>query len=299
MTKGRRDRLGRGLGALLGDLASLGAGGPGEVRSIAVGRIVPNPYQPRRDFAEGELEELAQSIRENGLLQPIVVRPAGDAGAGMWQLVVGERRWRAVQRIGWPEIPAVVRDVDDRTMLVLALVENLQREELSPLDEAEGYRALMEDFGLNQSTVAQLVGRDRSTVANAIRLLKLPPSVRRLLAEGKLTAGHARALLAVEDPRRAGELARRAVRGGWSVREIEARVRVGAPKPKKPRKPAEQSDPVLRTLEEELRRALGTRVTITRGPGTQGRIQVPFYNDEDLERLFALLTGLEASEVVR
>lgn len=298
MTKGRRDRLGRGLGALLGDLASLEAGGPGEVRSIAVGRIVPNPYQPRREFAEGELEELAQSIRENGLLQPIVVRPAGEAGSGTWQLVVGERRWRAVQRLGWPEIPAVVRDVDDRTMLVLALVENLQREELSPLDEAEGYRVLMEDFGLNQGTVAQLVGRDRSTVANAIRLLKLPASVRRLLAEGKLTAGHARALLAVEDPRRAGELARRAVRGGWSVREIEARVRVGAPRPKKTRKPAEQSDPVLRTLEEELRRALGTRVTITRGPGAQGWIQVPFYNDEDLERLFALLTGLEASEVV-
>lgn len=297
MNAGRRDRLGRGLGALLGDLALSGAAESGEVRDIPVGAVAPNPYQPRRELAETELEELAQSIRENGLLQPVVVRPVGDPAAGTWQLVAGERRWRAVRRIGWQEIPAIVREVDDRTMLVLALVENLQREALSALDEADGYQALVKDFGLTQSEIAQLVGRDRSTVANTLRLLKLPPSVRRLLAEGRLSAGHARALLAVQDPRRAAELARRAVRGDWSVRRMEARVRGLAAKPKRDRKSV-ATDPVLGVLEEELRRALGTKVAITRGPGPGGRIQIPFYGDEDLERLFALLTGMEASEVV-
>ncbi|MBI4538533.1 MAG: ParB/RepB/Spo0J family partition protein [Gemmatimonadetes bacterium] len=297
MTRGRRDRLGRGLGALLGDLAAARSPEGGEVRHVPVGGIAPSPYQPRREMSETELEALAQSIRENGLLQPVVVRPVGEAGSGMWQLVAGERRWRAVRRLGWQEIPAVVREVDDRTMLVLALVENLQREALSPLEEADGYRALADDFGLNQSAIAQLVGRDRSTVANTLRLLKLPPSVRRLLAEGRLTPGHARALLAVDDPRRAGELARAAVRGDWSVREMEARVRRLGAKPKKNRN-SSAPNPVLRALEEELREALGTRVSIARDAAGRGRIEIPFYGDADLERLFALLTGTEASQVL-
>lgn len=298
MTQARRERLGRGLSALLGDFAAP-AGPSGEARSIPVGRIAPNPYQPRREFTEAELDELANSIRENGLLQPVVVRPVGDAGAGMWQLVVGERRWRAVRRLGWQDIPALVREVDDQTLLVLALVENLQREALSDLEEAEGFRTLTNDFGLTQAQVAHSVGRDRSTVANSLRLLKLPASVRRLLAEGRLSAGHARALLAVGDPRRASDLARQTVENQWSVRELEARVR-GAREPGKKGRTEPAVNPVIRALEEELRQLLGTRVTITpgRGPRKRGQIEITFYGAADLERLFALLTGTEASQVV-
>lgn len=309
MAERRRDRLGRGLESLLGEYFSEEEEPRGGVDAVPVRAVVPNPYQPRRDFDEGELEELARSIGENGLLQPIVVRPAtpgGPAeGGDRFQLVAGERRWRAVKRLGWSEVPALVRDVDDRTLLVLALVENLQREELSPLDEAEGYKRLAEDFELTQAQIAEAVGRNRSTVSNTLRLLKLPPSVRRLLGEGRLDAGHARALLSVADPRRAAELGRKAAEEGWSVREVEARVR-------DEREPSEEgdgggssgsratkeADPVMRALEDELRRVLGTKVRVRRSSGGKGKVEIPFYDDEDFERLFSLITGSEASEVL-
>ena len=292
MTPPRKDRLGRGLGALLGDYSTAAAAPAGDVRSVVIGSIFPNPLQPRRDFPEAEIEELTSSIRENGLLQPLLVRPAGP---GKYELVAGERRLRSIQRLGWQEVAVVVREVEDEALLVLALVENLQREELNPLEEAEGYRTLGERFGLTQGEISRAVGKDRSTVANLLRLLKLPPSLRRLLEAGELSMGHARALLSVEDPVRASNLARRAVKDGWSVREMERHARRPAPGAAS-RGPSR--DPVVRALEETLRERLATRVKIRAGKQGTGVIEVPFHGSEDFERVFVLLTGREASEVV-
>lgn len=304
MTRSRKDRLGKGLGALLGEY--LGEEAPsGEVRRVPLKAIVPNPLQPRREFSEEELGELAESIRENGLLQPLVVRPAPGA-EGRFELVAGERRLRAIRSLEWEDVAAVVRDVSDETLLVLALVENLQREALNPLEEAEGYRTLAESFDLTQEEIARSVGKERSTVANMLRLLGLPPSVRKLLESGELSMGHARALLGVDDPVKAGELARRAASEGWSVREVERRVRG-----RKERKTGEPSgggagkgrasgpsDPVLRRLQEELRATLGTRVRVRGGRTGRGTIEIPFGGSEEFERLFAVITGREASDVV-
>ena len=296
MTTPRKDRLGRGLGALLGDYLAPEAAPVGEVNKLAVASILPNPLQPRKEFSEAELEELTSSIRENGLLQPLLVRPAGP---GRYELVAGERRFRSIQRLGWQEVPVVVRQVDDEALLVLALVENLQRAELNPLEEAEGYRTLAERFGLTQDEIARAVGKDRSTVANLIRLLKLPPSIRRLVEAGELSMGHARALLSIEDPGRAAELARQAAKDGWSVRDIEKRAREStAPAPTRPSAPTGTRDPVVRALEEALRERLATRVQIRAGKKGTGVIEVPFHGSEDFERVFALIAGREASEIV-
>lgn len=295
----RKDRLGKGLGALLGEYLGEPEGRP-ETRSVPVASVHPNPFQPRREFKEEELAELAASIRENGLLQPIVVRPAGNRqGADRWELVAGERRWRAVTRLGWTDVPAMVRSVDDRTLLVLALVENLQRSQLSALEEAEGFQQLMDEFGLSQQDVAEAMGRDRSTVANTLRLLQLPASVRRMVEEGALTAGHARALLGVTDPRQMADLARRAADEQWSVRELEGRVRKDRPARRKAEGGKKKREAAEVELEKELERALGTQVRVKRVRGAgKGRIEVSFYGSEDFERLFELLTGTPAVEVV-
>lgn len=291
-------RLGKGLGALLGDYLGDTEATGAQSRMLPVARITPNPYQPRREFGEEELAELTESIRENGLLQPIVVRPAGKDAAGAWELVAGERRWRAVIRLKWREVPAIVRDVDDRTLLVLALVENLQRSELSPLEEAESFQRLNQDFALSQQEIATMVGRDRSTVANAMRLLQLPASVRRLVADGLLTAGHARPLLSLDSHRRMAELARQAVDEGWSVREMEERIKRERPRRRsKPAAPSQRDATELR-LEEELQRALGTAARIRAGRGMKGRIEIPFYGAEDFERLYEQLAGRPAADVV-
>ncbi len=299
MSRGRKERLGRGLEALLGNYVEV-EGGPesGELRMVPLNRVRPNPFQPRKEFPPEELEELSKSIRDNGLLQPLLVRP-GPGGGEDWELVAGERRLRAVAQLGWSEVPAWVKEVDDQTLLVLALVENLQREALSPLEEAEGYRVLSESFGLTQGEIAEAVGKDRSTVANAIRLLQLPPSVRRLLVNGKLSAGHARPLLSLEDPIRAGDIARRAAEEGWSVRRVEEEVKARRERDRKiaPGQGA-RIDPILEALQEELRRVLGTRVFLRRAKKGKGVIEIPFLGTEDFERLFALITGREASEVV-
>ena len=298
MTKGKKERLGRGLGALLGDY--LGEAVPtdsGETRTLPVEKIRPNPFQPRKDFQPEELEELAKSIKENGLLQPLMVRPV-PGGRDLWELVAGERRLRAVSQLGWFEVPALIREVGDQTLLVLALVENLQREALGPLEEAEGYRVLSEDFGLTQGEIAQAMGKDRSTVANTLRLLQLPPSVRKLVDKGALSAGHVRPLLTMEDQLQAAELARTAVREGWSVRRMEEMVKKGRGAVKKEGRKTQPPDPILQALEEEMRGALGTRVALKRGRKGKGVIEIPFLNPEDFERVFLLLTGKEASEVV-
>ena len=196
-----KKRLGRGLGALIGDYLGpepTASAPAADIHKIPVGSIIANPLQPRKEFSEQELDELVASIRVNGLLQPLLVRPAGN---GRYELVAGERRFRSIQRLGWNEVPVVVREMDDEALLVLALVENLQREELNPIEEAEGYRTLADRFGLTQEQIAQAVGKDRSTVTNLLRVLKLAPSIRRLVEAGELSMGHAKVLLGLEIPR--------------------------------------------------------------------------------------------------
>jgi ParB family chromosome partitioning protein len=286
------DRLGKGLGALLGDYLEPDLQ-PGEVQKIRTGSILPNPMQPRRNFVQAELEELASSIEENGLLQPIVVRAAA---ADNYELIAGERRLRAVGILGWDEVPSIVREASDKTLLVLALVENLQREALNPLEEAQGYASLGEQFDMKQADIAAAVGKNRSTVANLLRLLKLPVSVRRLVEDGSLSAGHARALLAVDDALRAAELGQQAAKEGWSVREVERRV-TGISKKKRKWKRGATSDPMVKAFEGQLRDHFSTRVTIREQAGRKGTIEIQYHGPEDFERIYELMTGQESSRV--
>jgi len=248
--------------------------------------------QPRRSFVQTELEELASSIEANGLLQPIVVR----AAAANYELIAGERRLRAVGILGWDEVPSIVREASDKTLLVLALVENLQREALNPLEEAEGYASLSEQFDMKQADIAAAVGKNRSTVANLLRLLKLPVSVRRLVEDSSLSAGHARALLAVEDTLRAAELGQQAAKEGWSVREVERRV-AGISKKKRKRKRTTTSDPMVKAFEGQLRDHFSTRVTIREQVGRKGTIEIQYHGPEDFERIYELMTSQESSRV--
>lgn len=292
----RRDRLGKGLGALLGEYLEPDAP-QGDIQRLKLAAIVPNPLQPRHTFPEAELSDLAASIKENGLLQPLVVRPA-PGSADRFELVAGERRFRALNRLGWEDAPVLVREASDETLLVLALVENLQREALSPLEEAEGYRSLAEQFDLTQAQIAQAVGKDRSTVANFLRLLNLPLSVRKLLEDGSLSMGHGRALLAVDDDVRAGELARAAVREGWSVRETERRVAEKDGGRKRKPTTTRPADPVILALEEALQERLSTRVAIKQAGKAKGTIEITYLGDEDFERVFELVTGRSTSDVL-
>lgn len=300
--RAKKSRLGKGLSALLGEYLPEEAAPTSDsgYRVVPVAQIAPNPFQPRREFTPEQLAELEASIRENGLLQPLVVRPAGPGApeGAVWELVAGERRWRAVRRLGWTEVPAIVREMDDRTLLVLAIVENVQRAELSPLEEADGYRRLIDEFGYTQQEVADSVGRDRSTVANLLRLLQLPASVQRLVTEGALGMGHARAILGLDDERRMADLARRVVDEGLSVRAVEETVRQqrGAEARERParERPRPAVDAHLRHLESELQRLLGTAARIRVARGETGQIEIPFYSSEDFERLMELLLGAEA-----
>jgi ParB family chromosome partitioning protein len=287
---GRR-RLGRGLEALLGPTREE-AEREGSLVELAIADIRPNPYQPRRDVDQTALAELTASIKQAGLLQPVVVRQAPGATKPSFELIAGERRLRACQALGWEKIPAVQRDVDDRTVLTLALVENLQRDDLSPVDEARGYERLIAEFSLTQQEVADAVGRDRSTVANALRLLKLPAGVLALVHAGGLSVGHARALLALEDARVATALAREAVDLGLSVRDVEDRVRGGRAPVRRPRlKKGMGPAPEVRRIEDALRRRLGTDVRVTLRAKGKGQMHVNFYSNDDLARLLELILG--------
>ena len=282
-------RLGRGLEALLGPTREE-AEREGSLVELPIKDIRPNPFQPRKTVDPTALEELVSSIKQAGLLQPIVVRRAN--GGSTYELIAGERRLRACQQLGWERIPAVQRDADDRTLLTLALIENLQRDDLSPVDEARGYERLIAEFKLAQQDVADAVGRDRSTVANALRLLKLPEDVLQLLHEGHLSVGHARALLALEDPRIVTNLAREAVAQGLSVREVEDRVRGGRAPERRPRmKRGMGAAPEVRRVEDALRRRLGTDVRVTLRAKGKGQIHLSFYSNDDLARLLELILG--------
>ena len=261
MAEGRRG-LGRGLSALLGEAETpkTAAGESGGGREIPIELIQRNPDQPRRAFGEAEIEELAASIREKGVLQPVLVRPSPDA-AGQYQLVAGERRWRAAQKAGLRSLPALVRDLDDSQVLEIAIVENVQRSDLNPLEEALGYRALMDRFGRTQEAVAQVVGKSRPHVANALRLLNLPAEVQAMLADGRLSAGHARALVGAPN---ALALAKEVVERGLNVRETEALTR-RAPETKSaraPRKGGIVRNPDIDALENDLAEILGLEVEL-------------------------------------
>ena len=288
-TAAGRRRLGRGLEALLGPTKEE-AEREGSLVELPIQDIKPNPFQPRKTVDPAALDELVSSIKQAGLLQPVVVRRVN--GGGGYELIAGERRLRACQQLGWERIPAVQRDADDRTLLTLALIENLQRDDLSPVDEARGYERLIAEFHLAQQDVADAVGRDRSTVANALRLLKLPEAVLQMLHDGHLTVGHARALLALEDSRIVTNLAREAVAQGLSVREIEDRVRGGRAPERRPRmKRGLGAAPEVRRVEDALRRRLGTDVRVSLRAKGKGQIHLSFYSNDDLARLLELILG--------
>ncbi len=284
-----RSRLGRGLDGLLkakppAPTAQV-AEPAGPTTTVAVDRVDPNPHQPRQDVDEAELEHLAASIREHGILQPLVVRPRGDR----YELVAGERRLRAARTAGLAEVPVVVRDVPDEQMLELALVENLQRQDLDPIEKAESFQAYLSSTGRTQSAAAERLGLDRSTVANMIRLLDLPAEVQRMVRERLLAMGHARAILAVEGAKAQIRLAEKAVRNDLSVRQVEALASGSGAEPKT-RHRAPAKSPEVRDLEARLREVLGTKVAVEPGkkPDT-GRIVIQFYSRDDLERILERL----------
>ncbi len=306
-------RLGRGLEALIStakaqrETTTPGARTPStpptDLQTVRIAEIAPNHFQPRRVFNEADLVELASSIRTSGLLQPITVRARP---AGGWELVTGERRLRAAGRLGWTEIPAIVRNFDDRAMLTLALVENLQRADLNALEEAEGYQRLIEEFELTQQQVADAVGKDRTTITNLLRVLSLPLAVRQMVEKGHITAGHARALLAVKDERRQLELANEIVARQLSVRDVEARARdlSGESTTKKPRSATTtpppttppSTEPAVRRIEEQLRKHLQTDVSIQALGGERGIVRISFFSPDDLERLLDLVLGQSRSD---
>lgn len=286
-----RKALGKGLSALLPEPDPAPAAlpppvaGPELPHEVAVDRLEPNPLQPRSVMGEARMQELADSIRESGIVQPIVVRPHGDH----FQIIAGERRWRAAQRAGLSRVPVTVREVPDDRLLELAIVENIQREELTPIEEAVAYQRLQDDLRLTQEQVAQKVGRDRATVANTLRLLRLPRELRELVGEGRLSAGHGRALLAVESAEDQIALGREAARKGLSVREVEARVaHLRAPRPVA----RKMVDANTRAAEERLRAALGTRVQIARQRGGKGLLKIQFGSEAELSRLYDALVRL-------
>ena len=277
----QRKALGRGLSELLGtpDLE------PRQFREIDVDRIIPNPSQPRKLFDDSALDDLAASIREHGVVQPVVVRALPD---GVYELVAGERRWRASQKAGLLKMPALVRVAEEHQSLEIALVENLQREGLNPVDEAQAYQRLISEFGLTQDEVARRVGKSRASVANMLRLLKLPPEIQQWLLEGRLTTGHAKALLSIADPDAMISSAREMMRGKLSVRQAEALAR-GGDRLGASSRPA---DPNVRAAVMELERALGTRVTL-RERGGKGRIEIHFHSQDELDRLYGGLLSAE------
>jgi ParB family chromosome partitioning protein len=256
-----------------------------QLREIDIDRILPNSHQPRKSFDEAALNELADSIREHGLVQPIIVRPLDD---GFFQLIAGERRWRAAQRAGMTRVSAVVRDAGEHAALELALIENLQREDLNPMEEAQAYERLIVDFGMTQEEVARRVGKNRATIANMLRLLRLPPEVQQWLRESRLTTGHAKALLSLSDLNAILDSAKKIIQGGYSVRQAEMLVSRQANRSAGADDPAgghDSVDPNVKAAIHALEQALGTKVTIQEGGG-KGKIELHFYSFAEMNRLY-------------
>lgn len=286
-----RNALGRGLSALIREPEAIASkptsvvSQPGHPQQIDIDLIDPSPYQPRTRFGEEALEQLAQSIRSSGIIQPLVLRPHGVR----FQLIAGERRWRAAQRAGLQKVPAVLRDVPEEKALELTLVENIQREDLNPIEQARAFDRLMGEFHLTQEDVASRTGKDRATVANAVRLLKLESVLQQMIEEGSLSAGHGRALLSIEDARVRKDLAQRAAKGGLTVRQVERfAARASKPVAAKAEHPLDAN---TRAALDELQRALGTKVMLQPKAGKRpGRLVIEYYDDAQLQALYDRLT---------
>jgi ParB family chromosome partitioning protein len=284
-------RLGRGLEALLGTAGGLASSDEGALKLVPIAQVARNPFQPRTAFNVEDLVELQESLKASGLLQPITVRrrPGKDG----FELIAGERRLRAATKLGWKEIPAIIRETDDKTLLTLALIENLQRTDLNPIEEGEGYHRLSHDFGLTQQQIAETVGKDRTTIANMLRILQLPEPAKKLLQDGKLSMGHAKVLLGLDDPDKIVTLANEIVREGLTVRELEQRLRHvdGTSRKGKAGRPrtADRLSPEIRQIQDRLRRFLQTDVTLTVGSNNRGTLTLHFYSADDLERLLDVM----------
>ncbi len=282
--------LGRGLGALIDDFSPE----PGQetITKLPLQKVEPNPNQPRRSFDEEELQALADSIAEHGILQPLAVRALDG---GFYQIIAGERRWRAARLAGLDEVPVVVLDADDRTVMELALIENLQRQDLNPMEEAEGYRVLMEDYGLTQEQAAARVGKSRPAVTNALRLLALPDEVRAMVENGTLSAGHARAVLSLPSERLQKAAAQRIIALRLSVRQAEAMCKRMAAGEKTEKPKSELTVDYVGECEKALTKQLGRRVKIVSGK-RKGRFELEFYGEDDLQRLYDALLSLRQTE---
>ena len=293
-TSEKPSRLGRGLAALIGDIAPIDSPRLAEnpnagQKRLPVEFLLANRANPRRDFDSDQLDELTKSIREKGVMQPLLVRPTTDPN--QFEIIAGERRWRAAQRAGLHDVPVVVREVDDKEALELAIIENVQRVDLNPLEEAQGYEQLIEQFSYTQQDLAQVIGKSRSHVANTLRLLKLPREVRDMVTSGQLTAGHARTLITAEDP---AAVAREIVERGLSVREAEALSQRGAAaKYDSAKKPAMhiERDADLMALEKRLSDAIGLKVAVAAKKDGSGSVQIGYRTLEQLDTVLALLTG--------
>jgi ParB family chromosome partitioning protein len=280
-----RQSLGRGLSALLGEDTATQSESDKPAADIDIDLIVPNAQQPRTRFTDQALDELAQSISVNGVIQPIVLRKKN----GKYEIVAGERRWRAAQRAGLRKVPAVVRDVSDEKLLELALIENIQRAELSPIEEAKAYRRLVDEMGMTQEMLASHVGKERSRITTSLRLLKLPDDIQKLIDEEKLSAGHGRVLLTSDDVTVQRKTARLIIETGLSVREAErALKRLSRPQPVDRKEVTVNKDPNVKAAETKLMRRFGTNVKIA-SKGKAGKIEIEYYNSEDLDRIFQLL----------
>jgi ParB family transcriptional regulator, chromosome partitioning protein len=288
MTK--RVALGKGLGALIPEFEKE------ESRTLlfcGIEEIVPNRSQPRKHFDESKLQELAESIKEKGILEPLIVRRT-DQG---YELIVGERRWRAAQKAGLKEVPVMVKEVEGREVLEISLIENLQREDLNPIEAAEAFKHLIEEFNLSQEDLSKRIGKDRTTITNALRLLKLPLEVRNQLLQNRITSGHARAILSLESKEKQKELCALIIKKGLSVREAESIAKRWAEKPKKSITPVKRRSDLesqLSSLQDSMRKYLGTKVHITQ-KGKRGKIEIEYYSYEDLERIVEAILGEKKS----
>lgn len=282
----RQRALGMGLEALLPDVTA-----EDEVREIELDRIVPNPYQPRRHFDEAALAELAASIKEHGVIQPIIVRGVGDG----YQIVAGERRFRASKMAGLAKIPAVVREFNETQMMEIALVENIQRADLNPIEEASAMQRLMTEFGLTQERMAERVGRSRPYVANMLRLLTLPEDVKEHVSRGTISMGHARVLAGLNDPAAIRRLAQQIIENKLSVRDVEALTAKKSVRKATKRTEQDKVDPLLRDASEELMRVFGTNVRII-GSGSRGRVEIEYFSEDDLERILEVASLARAAD---